>query len=399
MIIHPDDSMAAPDPTQFPLVEIHAIANAHNEWVALSLRPRPAGGNLSAALHTLFGTPELLAALAPLDCNLLLDAAATLTDSLLAQLPPNRVTLTLPSAALAAEGAAKRMAQLHEQGYRILLDGALPDGVPVPLVLRSVSLDCGEAAPTGRALPSLFGPHLARRVGSGVRHGECQAAGFTWFSGDYPLRPAPHAEPNDGTSRKRLLALLGLVARDAETRELETLLKQDPALSYHLLKLVNSAAFAHATKITSFGQAIGLLGRRQLQRWLQLLLYAREHEDATLNLLLPLAALRAAQMEALCKLQGGERDAQDLAFLVGVFALLDVLFAMPMEAIVGALNLAPEVARALLAREGKLGRQLALCEAPLASPALLQELSISPGQWWQSQLQAYHWAIQVSRNV
>jgi EAL and modified HD-GYP domain-containing signal transduction protein len=391
--------MAAPESTLFPLVEIQAVANAQNEWVALSMRPRPAGGGLTAALHAMFGTPDLLAAIAPLDCNLLLDAAATLTDSLLAQLPPNRVILTLPSAALAAEGAGKRMAQLHAQGYRIFLDGALPDGVPVPLVLRSVSLDCGDGAPKGRALPSQFGPHLARRVGSEVRLAECQAAGFSWFSGDYPLRPSPHTEHNDGTSRKRLLALLGLVARDAETRELETLLKQDPALSYHLLKLVNSAAFAHATQITSFGQAIGVLGRRQLQRWLQLLLYAREDQDDALNLLLPLAALRAAQMEAVCKLQGGDRAAQDQAFMVGVFALLDVLFAMPMQDIVGELSLPPEVARALLKREGQFGQLLGLCEAPLASLALLQELLIDPGQWWQSQLQAYHWAIQVARNT
>lgn len=391
--------MAAPDPVLFPLVEIEAVANVQNEWVALSLRPRPLAGSLTTALHAMFGTPDLLAAIAPLDCILLLDGAATVTDALLELMPPHRVILALPAAALAAGGAAKRMANLHEQGYRIFLDGAAPEGLAIPPALRSVSLDCGDGVPAGKALAALFAPHLARRVVSAVRQAECHAAGFTWFSGDYPRRPAPSSEHNDGTTRKRLLVLLGLVARDADSRELEALLKQDPALSYNLLKLVNSAAFALGTPITSFGQAINLLGRRQLQRWLQLLLYAREGEDGAVNPLLPLAALRAAQMEALCKLQGGDRDAQDLAFMTGVFALLDVLFALPMEAIVGALKLAPEVADALLTRKGQLGQLLGLCEAPSASPALLEAIGIDPGQWWQCQLHAYHWAIQVARNL
>jgi EAL and modified HD-GYP domain-containing signal transduction protein len=166
-----------------------------------------------------------------------------------------------------------------------------------------------------------------------------------------------------------------------------------------LLKVVNSAAFAIKVPITSFTQAISLLGRRQLQRWLQLLLYARQNDDGVANPLLPLAALRGAHMEALCKLQGGERDAQDQAFMTGVFSLLDVLLATPMQDIVGALSLAPDAADALLRRGGPLGELLALAET--AAPRLQQlgSAGIDPAQWWSSQLDAYHWAIQVSRNL
>ena len=46
-----------------------------------------------------------------------------------------------------------------------------------------------------------------------------------------------------------LMTMLALLARDADSHELEHQLKQDPALSYHLLKLVNSAAFTSGVPI------------------------------------------------------------------------------------------------------------------------------------------------------
>ncbi|MES2127380.1 MAG: HDOD domain-containing protein [Pseudomonadota bacterium] len=325
------------DRSLFPLVEMQAQASTHNEWVSLRLHVTPAGGDLAAALEAVFSFPDVFAALAPLDCVLRLRAPEALTPALLELLPSARVVFALPPG---HDGAA-----LRALGYRTEDDD-----------------------------------------------------GSDWFA---PVAAATSddAPANDGTSRKRLLELLGLLARDAESRELETLLKQDPALSFHLLKLVNSAAFAVATPITSFGQAINLLGRRQLQRWLQLLLYARQQDDGLPNLLLPQAALRAAQMESLVKHLGGDREQQDLAFMTGVFSLLEALFAMPMEEIVGALQLAPAVAHALLERKGVLGQLLQLVETPAVDPLKLRRAEISGQAWWTSLLYGYHWAIQVSRNL
>ncbi|MCE3606577.1 HDOD domain-containing protein [Massilia sp. P8910] len=396
--------MAAFDTTPFPLVEMQAAANAQNEWLALSVRLSCGPGlDQAAALHAVFGPPDLLTAIAPLDCILHLASPAVLTPALLALMPPHRVIFAIDAGALGAEAALKHVLALHDQGYRVLVDGQPADGVKLPPALRAVALDCSAGLPVVRGgkyqVLALFGPHLAHGVHSAARFADCAEAGFEWLSGEWPLHPAPNVKPHDGTSRKRLLALLGLLARDAESRELEQLLKQDPALSYHLLKLVNSAAFALSTQITSFGQAINLLGRRQLQRWLQLLLYARQQPDGMANPLLPLAALRAAQLECLCKLQGGARDEQDIAFMTGVFSLLDVLFGMSMEDIVGALGLAPAAAEALLLREGRLGEQLSMVEQRLPGPAQLAALGISKQQWWQSQLHAFHWAIQVGRNL
>jgi EAL and modified HD-GYP domain-containing signal transduction protein len=384
-------------PAPFPLLEIRSVANAQNEWVALLLRAagEPTG---TATLQALFGSPDLLNAVAPLDCIVRIDHPAVLTPSVLELLPPNRVLLAVAAGALAQEGVARRLAELQLSGYRVLLDGALPDGMPAPPALRTVARDCAAEAPRPASLPALFGPHLAYEVATRARLRECEAAGFAWFSGDYML-DSPDAEGIDGSTRKRLLTMLALLARDADSRELEAQLKQDPGLSYHLLKLVNSAAFSCGTAITSFGQAISRIGRRQLQRWLQLLLYAHQHPDGAPNLLLPLAALRGALLEALCKRDGGDRDEQDLAFMAGVFSLLDRLFHMPMAEVVQDLKLPEHVEAALLRRAGPLGQRLRLIEADQPDAGMLDGAGVDAASWWQDGLLAHHWAIQVARNV
>jgi EAL and modified HD-GYP domain-containing signal transduction protein len=385
------------DSTQFPLVEVQFVANERNEWVALSFQIEQ-GADQAQALQALFATPDLLAAIAPLDCIVLLHNPAVLSPHILSLLPIDRVVLAVDAASLASTDARAQALALHDAGYRVLPDGPLPAGAFRPAALRAVSFDCSGPVELP-VLASLFGPHLARRVDSAERLDACDRAGFTWFSGDYALRrTGAGADSGDAASRRRLLALLALLARDADSRELEALLKQDAALSFHLLKLVNSAAFAVNTPITSFGQAINLLGRRQLQRWLQLLLYARQQVDGLPNLLLPLAALRGAQMEALSRCAGEDRDGQDLAFMAGVFSLLDRLFGTPMDELVAALSLPQEVAAALLRREGPLGQRLWLVEA-VPGAADLEAAGIDRASWWGTQLHGWHYAIQVGSNA
>ncbi len=382
--------MAVSDPDPFPLVALRAVANENGEWVALRVHVEQG----CDALRQVFASHDLLSAVAPLDCVLATDPAC-LDGELLAALPSNRVILAVAGAALADEAATKTLCALRQGGYRILLDGPpAAASTATASAFDRVGADCSRAVP---ALSTACGPHLAYGVDSAARLAACRQAGYGWFSGNYAIDASAVDTRSDGTSRQRLLALLGLLARDADSRELECLLKQDPALSFHLLKLVNSAAFAVSTPIHSFGQAINVLGRRQLQRWLQLLLYARPHEGPG-NPLLPVAAQRGAQMEALCKQHGGERDEQDLAFMVGVFSLLDVLLGMPMDAIVATLSLPAAAAGALRTRAGPLGQWLALAEAEV-DHARLARAGVSSLQWWQSQLHAFHWAIQVSRNV
>ncbi len=391
------------DNSRFPLVDLRPVSNSVHQWVALSVRIDPAARTVDdgvSAFAAAFDDGQLLTAIAPLDCIVHVPTAAALSAPLLAKLPPARAVLAIDDDALRQEGALRRLGELHDQGYRILIDGAAQAGITVPPTLRAVAHDAATPLPQDAPLAALFGPHLLYNADTPALRVAGGKAGFSWFSGRHALqRTSAQGDDDGGITARRLLKLLGLLLADAETRDIEGELKHDPALCFQLLKLVNSAAFAPSTPIHNFAQAIDRLGRRQLLRWLQLLLFARPRSDGGANPLLPLAALRAAQVESLCKQHGCPREAQDLSFQVGVFSLLDVLLGMPMPEIVAALRLPPDSAGALLARSGTVGGLLSLAEVQAPSAAALAHEHVTPAQWWQSQLDGYHWAIQVSRNL
>lgn len=388
----------------FPLVTLQPVANARHGWVALSLDT--GGGIDAAALGRIFCEFGLYDSLDGLPCVVALaDAPADLGDFI----PAQDIILRVPAARCADADFAHTLLRLQRDGFRLIADGLPTAGTRLPPPITGLALACDDGSPpagAGEWLPRLPGLHLVLGVDSTDALAHCSSANFQWFAGNYPLRPATGTgarQSPGGPSVALLLKLLTLVAQDAETREIEALLKQDPHLSYQLLRLVNSVSFALTQKITTFGQALQLLGRRQLQRWLQLLLYANPVAGRP-SPLLPRAALRAALMEALLRHAGPTDESGtmvDRAFMAGMFSLLDTLLDMPLAEVLGQLNLADDLTAALLAREGRLGRLLDVVTAAERSPAelgpALALAGIDAAVWAETLAQSCRWAIQVSR--
>ncbi len=383
----------------FPLLTLQPISDTHNAWVALLLESEPAcDGNVLTRIFGEFGLGE---ALGDLPC---VASLPDLPDGVEA-LPAGQVLL-LPMAVCCDRGNDERLQALHASGFRLMAAGLHVAGQTPSEAVDALALSCpGPRIPAEMAalLAKLPGPHLALHAAQIVCPGRCH---FQWLArraGVGAVKPAP-GKGSDAPNRLLLLELLSQVANDADSHAIEKTIKHDPQLSYHLLKLVNSVAFSLTTKIASFNQAITLLGRRQLQRWLQLLLYARADSGEMANPLLPMAAMRAGLTEALCTAQGGSRDDQDRAFMVGMFSLLDVLFGMPIADIVKPLNLTEDVHAALTERSGPLGILLRTVEAGEGSPgaelaALLKDAAVSNDDWARSVIRAARWAIQISREA
>jgi c-di-GMP-related signal transduction protein len=183
------------------------------------------------------------------------------------------------------------------------------------------------------------------------------------IEGDWCMAAPPKLTGAQAASRALALQLAALIASDAHTHDIEALLRKDPTLSYHLLRLVNTLGMGVGRKITSFSQAILILGRQQLRRWVNLMLFAAREGDPRSAMLLARVAVRGRLLEQLIKARGRDKHAQDQAFIAGMFSLLGVLFGMPLAEVLKPLSMSEEVSQAVLDYKGELGDLLRLCEA------------------------------------
>lgn len=104
---------------------------------------------------------------------------------------------------------------------------------------------------------------------------------FQMLQGFYFAKPEIISGKRIDPSKLALLKLLLLVVKDSDVSEIENELKYQPGLSYNLLRMVNSAAGGLPSTINSIKRAIMILGRKQLQRWVQILLYAAKQRAVT----------------------------------------------------------------------------------------------------------------------
>ena len=205
---------------------------------------------------------------------------------------------------------------------------------------------------------------IAEKVETREEFEACLDLGFDYFQGYYFSRPAVISGRKLSPSQLTVLELMSLVTSDADNIEIERAVKRDVTLAFNLLRLVNTPATGIRHRIDSVSQAVTILGRRQLQRWLQIMLYAEPtRRGNSMSPLLLLATTRGRLLELLAqRLRPGQRNVAEIAFTVGIMSLMDALFGTPMTDIVEQIPVIDEVAHALLRRTGFFGDLLHLAE-------------------------------------
>ncbi len=334
------------------------------------------GGQATAMVIThAFNELSLAHALGPYQGFVKVDEGM-LGNELISALPPQSVVLEILDNFTKTPELIARCEQLHHEGY-ILATRIRPESAdfenPMLKLAEIVKVDVGRTEPERlkqlvSALKPLRKTLLAEKVETHEQMKLCHELGFDQFQGYYFARPTVVQGKRLQSSEMVLLRLLGLISQDADTAEIEKALKQEPGLVVNLLRLTNSAASGIPTKITSLGHAIMILGRRQLLRWLQLLLYIGASSSMPMaNPLLQLAATRGRLMELLAdhtpEAQQIGRNFIDQAFMVGILSLVPALIGKSMPDVLAQLSLVPAVHNALADRTGPLGDLLGLVES------------------------------------
>lgn len=301
-----------------------------------------------------------------------------LMSELIESLPPVLVVLILGASVSPTDDVLDRCRQLRAKGFALAIHDAvdLCDAIqPLLDLAEIIAIDLATA--NAATLAARIGrlrtggkKLLAQNVETAAQLERCQTLGFDLFQGYFFARPALNLTHKLKPAQLSLIRLLALAMEDADTSEIENAFKREPGLTLDLLRLTNSAASGLTTRITSLRHAISVLGRRQLQRWLQLLIYANADSGKAgkstpgASPLLQLAATRGRLMELLAeRVQAGNREFADQSFMVGILSLMPTLLGMAMPEILAQLPFAQRVGLALTERTGQLGQLLVLVEA------------------------------------
>lgn len=333
-----------------------------------------------------------------------------LFSDMLELLPSQAVVLEILETVEATPAVIERCRMLKATGFMLALDDFVelrPQHEALLALADIVKIDIQDMPPARLAqLTRELAPYgktlLAEKVDAREQMTQCLALGFSLFQGYFFARPTIIAGRRLDHSQLSLMKLMGLLLSDADTHAIEQALKSEPALTVNLLRMSNSVA-AGGSRIASLNQAITLLGRRQLQRWLQLLLFASGKRHTDNNALLLLAATRGRLMELLAAaLQPGNPAYADQAFMVGIMSLMPALVGLPIRDIVAPLPVAPEVRDALCDNTGSLAALLAVAESSEEGDPerLAGQLADLPGldadAFNQAQTEALAWAATIA---
>ena len=301
-----------------------------------------------------------------------LSADLLMRPEVIAQLPAGAWLYLSPAAEGAAANDGERagvLAALRAGGVRV---GTLVSPTQVPaggakFDFTVVAMDAGGIEPliaTVGDLRKAGSPEAIVATGLSDVDGieRALAAGATLASGSFNTHVAT---PRQRTLNGDVLRIIGLLNAVRDERQplgdLTRDLRGDVGLCYRLLRHVNSPALGLTRSVESIDQAVLILGRSELYRWLSVLLLAAVSGRRSSRALQEISLARGRMLELLARECGTEPP--DALFTVGLLSLLNVMLEVPMSQALQPLRLSEPAHKALLDRSGPWHAMLTLSEA------------------------------------
>jgi EAL and modified HD-GYP domain-containing signal transduction protein len=286
---------------------------------------------------------------------------------------------------------------LAERGFRVALDDFVWTTATDPLldVAAIVKIDVlGQSWDQVSALAdrcrSAGIQLLAERIETEEMLERCRETGFELFQGYHLGRPTTVSTATLTPNHANALLLLARLADPATTaRDVEELVRADPALTYRLLRIANSSANGLRRRVSSVRDAVVIVGLAPLRSWLALLTLT---DGAAATVALTATLVRARSCELLVQKTGA--GPPDVAFTIGLLDGLAEAFGMAGSAFTELLPpLAPEIVAALQGH----GPVAAVLESVREYERVAE--GRGAGEVSQAYLSALGWAGQMSRLV
>ncbi len=243
---------------------------------------------------------------------------------------------------------------LRARGYTLALDDfaltvkhkpllGLVDIVKVDFRLTSIQ--------NRQTLKEIYGNRgiifLAEKVETLSQFVEARDMGCSLFQGYFFGRPETLSSHEIPAYKHSYFHLLQAIHRpQPDVGELEQIIRHETALSYKLLRYLNSAAFAFRMEIRSIRHALAMLGLNEVRKWVSVLALAGVAKDRPSELVIT-SMVRARFAELLAP-EAGLADRAPEFFLLGLFSMMEAILERPFSEILADVPLSAAIKAALL---------------------------------------------------
>ncbi|ROR14259.1 EAL and modified HD-GYP domain-containing signal transduction protein [Vibrio crassostreae] len=284
-------------------------------------------------------------------------------------LPKDKVVVEILETCQPTDELLEAVKDLYQAGYMIALDDftSTPEWERFLRYTHIVKLDImqmglDEACDLVRAHQGKKFSFLAERVETEQEFQQAKEAGFKFFQGYFFSKPEIIKTKYISPEQVIAMELFQEVCKpDVDFQRVESIVAKDVALSYKLLRFVNTMSPRLEVTISSFRQALVYLGQEKLKMFVSLAV-ASYVSDKKPKELYGLSLQRAQFCQRMSRYQAFEGHTEQ-AFMIGLFSLLDALLDLSLENLVEQLPLCKSIKVALLRREGPYGTLLALEES------------------------------------
>jgi len=281
-------------------------------------------------------------------------------------LPPGRVILEVLENIAIDDELVASLKDFKNKGYIIALDDFVlseESSVLVPFAdiikIDLMALSQNEVIEHVDALKKYNVKLLAEKVETKQEFELCKELGFDYFQGYYFSKPDIVAGKQLSPNRISLLEMIATLQNDeCSFEELDTIISKDIAISYKLLRIINSSFYSLARPVASIQTALVVLGLKALRNWVTVI--GLSQIDDKPKELVNNSLVRAKMCELLALELHCDKSS---AFTVGLFSMLDVLMDQPLKDLLEKLPLADEIIDALTGYNGVLGELLAMVVA------------------------------------
>ncbi|MCL2604262.1 MAG: diguanylate cyclase [Defluviitaleaceae bacterium] len=256
---------------------------------------------------------------------------------------------------------------LKKHGYKLAVSGLRSNAPEEDLLSLAdycmFSPKDADIAKQKKIIASSFGKRfVATGVDTLEEYNAAKDAGFHLFKGFYFRQPAVGQKSKEINPLKvNYLRLMKLSNTEGymDFREISAIIASDVALSYKLLRILNSAAVG-LRNVTSISNAIAYLGEDNLKKWIAVLALRGVAEDKPIELI-RLSLIRANFGELLAPHFRIRRNPQKL-FMIGMLSLLHIALDTTREELMADLPVEEDIRESILSKSGVYSDMLSFYE-------------------------------------